>query len=272
MEILVVGNYCHDTVIRADRTFSLLGGSASYISAALSATDLTFKIVAKVGKDFLYASQIYQRPIVSEMHPTAHFLDQVYPDRTTSQLTVTCEPIRAQDIETALSGTRAKIGMACGVALEILPQTLTAMRKQVDFLMCDAQGLLRIIDSEKQVQLTPLSQTDFAILISEIDFLKMNAKEFKFVDLPRPKGKTWVVTRGEHGTVIMTDSGDTIIPPLISQETDPTGAGDSFMAGVAIGLSAGKPLEEAVRLGNEYGAFAVQSMGIPDFRKFRVTP
>ena len=44
---------------------------------------------------------------------------------------------------------------------------------------------------------------------------------------------------------------------------DPTGAGDSFLAGFVCGLCQGLPLATAVRMGNFFGSLAVQQVGIP---------
>ena len=79
MEILVVGNYCHDTLTRPDGTFELLGGSSSYISNALEPTGASYVVIGKVGMDFKYHSQIHKDPIVSTTHLTTHFHDKIFP-------------------------------------------------------------------------------------------------------------------------------------------------------------------------------------------------
>ena len=53
------------------------------------------------------------------------------------------------------------------------------------------------------------------------------------------------------------------VPAFPAIEVDPTGAGDSFLAGFVCGLCKGLPLDAAVRMGNFFGSLAVQQVGIP---------
>ena len=45
---------------------------------------------------------------------------------------------------------------------------------------------------------------------------------------------------------------------------DPTGAGDAFNAGLAVGLSRGLELAEAIQLGCHAGAYCVTQLGVLD--------
>ncbi|MBI3542646.1 MAG: glycosyltransferase, partial [Deltaproteobacteria bacterium] len=53
------------------------------------------------------------------------------------------------------------------------------------------------------------------------------------------------------------------VPAFPAVERDPTGAGDSFLAGFAYGLSRSLPPHEALRLGNYCGSLAVGQLGVP---------
>lgn len=69
-----------------------------------------------------------------------------------------------------------------------------------------------------------------------------------------------IVTMGGDGAVFASSNGDKGYCPALSvQVKDTTGAGDSFCAGVAIGLTYGKTLEEAVRIGNRLAASVITS-------------
>ena len=52
--LLVVGNYCHDTVHTRRGTHRWAGGSSFFIGAVLAALDADFEVLAKVGEDFAY--------------------------------------------------------------------------------------------------------------------------------------------------------------------------------------------------------------------------
>lgn len=69
-----------------------------------------------------------------------------------------------------------------------------------------------------------------------------------------------VVTMGERGAVYADCRGDKgICPARNVQVKDTTGAGDAFCAGVAIGLTYGKNLREAIEIGSQLAASVITS-------------
>ena len=67
-----------------------------------------------------------------------------------------------------------------------------------------------------------------------------------------------VVTLGSRGAVYVSQSGGQgYYPPESVSVRDTTGAGDAFCAGVAIGLTYGKTLPEAVRIGTHLAASVI---------------
>ena len=69
-----------------------------------------------------------------------------------------------------------------------------------------------------------------------------------------------IVTMGEKGAVYATRDGEKGYCPARNVEVkDTTGAGDSFCAGVAIGLTYGKTLAEAVQIGTHLAASVITS-------------
>ena len=69
-----------------------------------------------------------------------------------------------------------------------------------------------------------------------------------------------VVTMGERGAVYADYRGDKgICPARNVQVKDTTGAGDAFCAGVAIGLTYGKNLREAIEIGSQLAASVITS-------------
>ena len=53
------------------------------------------------------------------------------------------------------------------------------------------------------------------------------------------------------------------VPAYPVVEVDPTGAGDCFLAGFALGMLRGLPLERCAALANWFGAQAVGQVGVP---------
>lgn len=69
-----------------------------------------------------------------------------------------------------------------------------------------------------------------------------------------------IVTMGDQGAVyIQPDGPSGICPPQKVDVIDTTGAGDCFFAGVAIGLTYGKSLAEACRIGTRLAASVIST-------------
>lgn len=67
-----------------------------------------------------------------------------------------------------------------------------------------------------------------------------------------------VVTLGSRGAVYASMDGEKgYYPPESVQVRDTSGAGDAFCAGVAVGLTYGKPLRESVRIGTQLAASVI---------------
>jgi 1D-myo-inositol 3-kinase len=126
--VLVAGNYCHDTLINSKGRFEVLGGSASYISAVLSALKVDHSVIAKVGPDFKYAVQLAHPPLTVRDFPTTHFIDDFTSGTRVGSLLAECEAIYPGDLGTQ----RARIGLASGVAHELLPETLVRLKELSD--------------------------------------------------------------------------------------------------------------------------------------------
>ena len=78
--------------------------------------------------------------------------------------------------------------------------------------------------------------------------------------LPRAEIPSMVVTMGAQGAVYADLQGDKgICPARNVQVKDTTGAGDAFCAGVAIGLTYGKSLAQAIEIGSTLAASVIIS-------------
>ena len=269
MEILIVGSYCHDTLIKPDGSYELLGGTASYVSTALRPLNIDFDVVSRVGLDFLYDRQVSVPSLVSSHLNTARFIEDQRFDPPIKKIVNVCEPIYAADI---LKKSRAKIGIAGGVALELTPEALLALKERVDFLICDIQALIRRVDSDGNIYHVKISETPFYSIMSAIDLLKANTQEALFLDVPPSPTGRFVITEGARGCRLIEGTTETRIAGFPAEEVDPTGAGDSLIAGLAVGLLRQMDLPTALQLGNLYGSHAVQYRGIPNFASLTETP
>jgi len=115
-------------------------------------------------------------------------------------------------------------------------------------------------------------------VLQAVDILTPNAVEAKVLvgrapdadvapelvarELIRSGVKQVVITLGEKGALIVTDSSTTCVPAISVKAADTTGAGDAFNAGLAMALACGETLEDAVRLAVITGGLAVTKEGV----------
>ncbi len=262
--VLIVGHYSHDTLIHSNGFQSaVLGGSSAYIASVFSSLKIPCHVVAKVGSDFRYLSQVLHPPQVISGSLTTQFRADFREGERVEHALSVCESILADDIP---SGVRYRLGLVVGIAGEILPSTLNQVIESVDCVLCDIQGLIRRVGSEGRVFHQFLEQTPFFSSLSKISFLKVNRFEANFIDLQKVRQQTCIlVTEGKEGCSVYAPNQQFQVPGFPAVEVDPTGAGDCFLAGFGAGLLQNLPLEAAVRLGNYFGALAVGGVGIPKF-------
>ncbi|MBI4476173.1 MAG: D-glycero-beta-D-manno-heptose-7-phosphate kinase [Acidobacteria bacterium] len=70
-----------------------------------------------------------------------------------------------------------------------------------------------------------------------------------------------LVTRGEQGMTLCDETGELHLPATAREVADVTGAGDTVIASLALGLAAGAPLADAARLANYAASVAVGKFG-----------
>lgn len=73
-----------------------------------------------------------------------------------------------------------------------------------------------------------------------------------------------VATVGSKGAIHVNRSGSASYPSILVDAVDSTGAGDAFNAGLAVGLSRGQELGDAIRLACRCGAYCVTKLGVLD--------
>ncbi|KAJ9565307.1 hypothetical protein OSB04_001273 [Centaurea solstitialis] len=271
---LIVGNYCHDLLIKDDVVLAeTLGGAVSFISAVLHPLNIPSDYVSKVGPDFAYTNKLNHPPIVSPSHNTtlfhAHFFSEVRREDRILKRIRSCAPISPSDLpdRSDADGAGFSFGMAVGVAGEISPATLEKMVDVCDVVLVDIQALIRVFDEiDGTVRLVSLKESGFAHLLPRIGFLKASAEEAPYVDVE--EARKWccvVVTSGEDGCTVYWKDGEMRISPFPTVQVDPTGAGDSFLGGLVAGLVQGLAVPDAALVGNFFGSLTVGQIGLPEF-------
>ncbi|KAF5751378.1 hypothetical protein HS088_TW02G00391 [Tripterygium wilfordii] len=269
--VLIVGNYCHDVLIRdGDVLAETLGGAASFISNVFDGLSIRCNLISKVGQDFKYQAKVSHGAIVVPSSETTMF--HAYfdlglggngrEDRVLKRVSA-CEPITPMD----LPDTRFDFGMAVGVGGEILPETLERMLEICRVVFVDIQALIRVFGRDDgAVNLVNLKESGFYPLLPRIGVLKASTEEAVFVDVEEIR--KWccvVVTNGKEGCKVYWSDGELQIAPFLANQRDPTGAGDSFLGGFVAGLVQGLSVPDAALLGNFLGSLTVEQIGLPKF-------
>lgn len=264
---LIVGNYCHDVLIKDDAVLAeSIGGAVSFISVVLDGLSVPSQYVAKVGSDFAYP--VNHQPLSIPSSKTtlfhAHFSSEIKLQDRVLKRVCACDPIFPEDISL---NSKFDFGMAVGVAGEILPETLEKMMDLCSLVFVDIQALIRVFDEvDGTVRLIELRETEFFRLLPRIGILKASAEEAPYVDVE--EARKWccvVVTNGKDGCNIYWKNGELRIASFPTFQVDPTGAGDSFLGGFVAGLVHGLAVPDAALLGNYFGSLTVGQIGLPKF-------
>jgi len=263
-EILLLGNYCHDTLILKSGKVQTLGGSVAYMANLLSQLDAKYEVISKVGHDFLYLDQVLRAPLIVENAKTTAFVDDFSGGERRSEVEAVCEPIFSNNIEY----NEIEVAMIGGGAGEILPETLSEVSKKAKILLVDAQSLIYQAKSNGDQINSKLQDTPFYDELKRVTFLKVSREEAQWMDLEEVRKRTQVLfTLNGDGFKILDKDHDWETAPhypgVPAAVKDLTGAGDSFLAGFGYCLWKKYSLEKCARFANWCGAQAVESVGLP---------
>ncbi len=122
-------------------------------------------------------------------------------------------------------------------------------------IVVDSQGDLRRF---RGVNLAKVNQAEAQAVIGSTSVLE------RAPGLRRELGVgSLVVTLGAEGMALYSETGTCVIPAVqVTEVFDVTGAGDTVIAVLALGLIAGLPLESAGRLANAAASLVVRQLGV----------
>ena len=256
-DVVVAGHYCHDLLVTKGGERRELGGSAAYASAVLGAAAIDFAVLANVGDDFLFSERAPRARAIAGARTTS-FVDDYRGAERVQTVRAAAPPIAPADVCDACA-----VALAVPIVGEVPAPTLQRMRELSRVLIADAQGFVRTWDANGSVSHSSPAP-DVLAALERVDYLKVGRDEAPVLDLLRLRRVcTVLLTAGERGCTILSATSEHHVPAFPAHEVDPTGAGDCFLAGFAVGLLRGWAPERAARLGNWCGARAVEAIGIP---------
>ena len=261
------------------------GGKGSNQGVAASRSGAAVTMITKIGTDpfaqialdsFQREGMDMQFVMQDKRYPTGTALIMVDENTSENKIVVTigaCEHITKDEIDAARSPIENS-----RVLLTQLETNLDAVENAVE--IAHARGITVVLNPAPAPQ-HPLSDN----LLSRIDILTPNETEaailsgIKITDMDdakkaarilKSKGVGHVIiTMGNKGALVLTDSMEKVIDPIRVKVVDTTGAGDAFNGGLATALAEGQDIVQAVRFANATGALSVTKVGTAPAMPYR---
>ena len=290
-KIVVVGSFNADLVsymermprpgetVHGERFATGAGGKGSNqaVAAARLGADVTF--IGRVGND-VFAELAYEiwdaegvkREFVKRDSDVATGVAPILVDSSGENMIVVVLGANRRIQQSDIDAARERIADAdmlvvqLEVNLDIVPYALQAAK---------AYGVATILNpapaaaiSAETIQLadylTP-NEIELETLSSgDVDDVASAARALLTRD-----DQTAVVTLGAEGARIVTPEDSLTVPTYAVDAVDTTGAGDTFNAALAVGLSEGVALSDAVRFANAAAALCVTKPGAADSAPYR---
>ena len=274
MSPLVTGTIGIDTVITpTGRADDVLGGSAAYFTVAASLFS-PVRVVAAVGDDFppsframLTSDRIDLRGLETRAGSrtfrwAGKYLENMNVRETLrTDLNVVAEAPPA--IPDAFRDSRVVFLANTHPAIQRhMREQLSAAR----LVVCDTMDLW--IHTTRDELMKTLAVVD-GVIINDSEALQLTGRSNPITagrEVLRLGPRFVVVKKGEHGAVLVTPDGVTVVPAYPSERVvDPTGAGDSFAGGMVGYLAAGDAFHYVALRSALARATVVASFTIEDF-------
>lgn len=149
-------------------------------------------------------------------------------------------------LETPLQIVEYAINIAFNEGVKVLLNPAPAQKLSKDLL----KKVYVLIPNEKEAE-----------LLSNVKIKDLNSSKISAKKLLENGTKNIVITLGKNGSIIATKEETVHINGLNVNAIDTTGAGDAFCGALAVALSSGKELKEAVIYANYAGALATTKIG-----------
>jgi hypothetical protein len=289
----VIGSMVWDTIYGRDPAQPAVEewGGIAYALAAFDATlapDWEVVPLVKVGRDLAPRAQAFLASL-SRVPRGARFVEVASPNNRVTLRYIErarrCEQMRGgvppwtwAELGPLVAGLDALyVNFISGYELDL--ETAQQLRRAFPrFIYADLHSLFlgKMPDGTRVPQPLPDAPAWFGCF----DVVQLNEDELRQLgDDPlavaagalRRGCRTLIVTLGERGALYFTGepvrAGRVAAEPGPVPDGDPTGCGDVFGASVAAALLAGRPLEEALRLGTRMGARNVSHRGATGLRE-----
>lgn len=246
------------------------GGTAGNIAYALALLGGKPLVVATMGRDYQpYFEWLKQNRITTdhisiipgELTASAYIIT----DKADNQITGFNPGAMKHPTSFDFNGVDTKESLAI-----VAPGNLDDMKKYT--AICRARGIPYIFDPGQS--LPAWSKEELKGCMEGARILISNDYELELIMKKTALGRknllelaeTIITTRGEHGSIILSPSGETVIPAVKPDKVvDPTGAGDAYRGGLISGLGQGRGIRESALMGAVCASFCVEVYGTQDY-------
>ncbi len=287
-KITVVGSYATGLTMKVERLPSRgetligtgyrvdFGGKGSNQAVGCARLGARVSFVARIGKDSfgeaalgLYRDEGVDVTHVSQTPDAPTGVGFIVVEAASGDNCIVIDP-GANDLLTAadVSDCAAAFDSSAAVVTQL---EISVAAAEAAMVQGRARGAITILNP---APVRPLPSS----VLQAVDILTPNSVEAKVLagrapdadiapeqvarELIRSGVKQVVMTLGENGALIVTDSSATHVPAIKVKAADTTGAGDAFNAGLAVALACGETLEDAVRFAVVTGGLAVTKEGV----------
>jgi len=241
-----------------------IGGTATYAAAAAACLGDRVALLTRVGPNERERLAARCRELGIELHAldsavTTTFSFRYVDGRRQLRLKARAKGIGADATPPELRDTRSVV--LASIAHEIEPTVFSAYAGVPRVLA--AQGYLRSWDADGTIRRREWDDAHDVLARVSVAVVSEEDIEGDF-HLARGWARTApvIVTVAERGAIVLRGGREVEVGGYPANEViDPTGAGDAFCAGLALGLADGDDLELAARFANAVASFAVEGVG-----------
>jgi sugar/nucleoside kinase (ribokinase family) len=279
LDIASIGHFCIDSIFLPNRQapFTVLGGSAAYVSFAARRLGSRVAVVSKVGGDFpeAYSWWLEQesidlsRVIKVESAKSTRF-ELKYNSDLSDRVLVSKSRAPSITIDELSSSLKASVVHIAPIAGEVTYDVVEKLKGCAEVLSFDPQGLVRSFDENGTVSLCPLADKRMLEIVKmykstlpEIGAVTGISELNSAIKAVHDCGvEVVIVTLGARGSVLSADGATYNIPACSPDRiVDPTGAGDAFMGGFLAEYVNGRNLLRCACVGSAAASLVVESMG-----------
>jgi sugar/nucleoside kinase (ribokinase family) len=277
-DVTVVGDFTIDSIILPNRTtpFTVLGGSATYVSFAARRLDARVSVISKIGSDFPEAYKWWLKQegldlsaVKTEPLQTTRFELKYNSDLSerTLRSASSALPITVNDLPSSLKSKAIHFAPIGG---EVEYAVAEKLASYAEILSLDPQGLVRKHDENGNIT---LGSTADKRILELVDIYKSSLEEIEAltglsdvdsaIKAVHDYGvRIVIVTLGANGVAVSDEDAIHRIPTCKPEKVvDPTGAGDAFIGGFLAEYVNGESLPWCSCVGSASASFVVEAIG-----------